>query len=266
MLSGRIENYAAYSQFKTLKEFNNTIEMFLLDHKKDFSKGELVAFKRLTKYCVKYYGVANAKIGTMLKMINSKLNGFGVSRSTFMRMLSKAKDLGILSIKNTIKTKGGKGHNVYIFNPIDTLNVEKLTHCQNVETPTESKEEKPQIKAEAINLLETNNIKTLSKRIETPLHKKLDYTFVNDRVPKEFSKLVSYFFNDSKLIEEYWKMVNIDTFRIRNVLLDDDTILSTAIHSFKQMIGKLKGGKVNNPIAYFKGVLHKQITAAYMMN
>ena len=238
--------------------------MFLLEHKKDFSKGELVAFKRLTKYCAKYYGVANAKIGTMIKTINDKLSGFGISRSTFERMLNKAKKLGILYIKNTKKTKGGKGHNVYIFNTIGVLKSEQLKHCESVEEPTESKEEQDKIEPEAINLLETNKTKTSSKRTETSLNKKLDYTFVSDRVPKEFSKLVSYFFNDSKLIEEYWKMVHIDTFRIRNVLLDDDSILSTAIHSFKQMIGKLKVGKVNNPIAYFKGVLHKQITAAYM--
>ncbi|MFJ7746945.1 hypothetical protein [Peribacillus sp. NPDC097295] len=64
----------------------------------------------------KFVGVAQAKIGTLVKAINEKLNGYGVSRSTFERMLRKAKELGILSIENTAKAKGGKGHNVYIFN------------------------------------------------------------------------------------------------------------------------------------------------------
>ncbi|MBR8646376.1 hypothetical protein KEH51_29325 [[Brevibacterium] frigoritolerans] len=105
MLSGRIENFKEYSQFDSLKSFNTTIEMFLADHKKDFTKGELVAFKRLVRYSAKYFGVANAKIGTLLKTINEKLNGFGISRSTFERMLRKAKDFGILTVKNTVKRK-----------------------------------------------------------------------------------------------------------------------------------------------------------------
>lgn len=264
MLSGRIETYKQYSQFKTLKEFNTTIEMFLLDHKKDFSKGEYVALNRLTKYCAKYYGVANAKIGTILKAIHSKSNGFGISRGTFERMLNKSKKLGILTILHTVKPKGGKGHNVYVFNKLSVSNSTQIEYRKKAETPTATKKNQPKSEGEAINLLQTNKTNTLSKRKETHLYKKLNYTFVSDKVPKEFSKLMGYFFNDSQLIEEYWKMVRIDTFRIRGVLLDDDVILSTAIHSFKQMIGKLKVGKVNNPIAYFKGVLHKQITAAYM--
>ncbi len=48
--------------------------MFLADHKKDFTKGELVAFKRLARCSVKYVGVANAKIGTLLRAINEKIS------------------------------------------------------------------------------------------------------------------------------------------------------------------------------------------------
>ncbi|WP_458353201.1 hypothetical protein [Peribacillus frigoritolerans] len=152
MLSGRIENFKEYSKFSSIKEFNNTIEIFLTDHKKHFTKGELVAFKRLVRFSAKYVGVANAKIGTLVKAINEKVNGFGVSRSTFERMLRKAKDLGIVSIVNTKKSKGGKGHNVYIFNTIDVLKKRKLKYCENQEKPCCSKDESSKFERGTSNL------------------------------------------------------------------------------------------------------------------
>ncbi|WP_199880681.1 hypothetical protein [Bacillus massiliglaciei] len=36
LVAGRIENFKEYSKFSSIKEFNNTIEMFLAEHKKDF--------------------------------------------------------------------------------------------------------------------------------------------------------------------------------------------------------------------------------------
>jgi hypothetical protein len=259
LVSGRIENFKDYSQFDSLKSFNNTIEMFLADHKKDFTKGELVAFKRLVRFSAKYVGVANAKIGTLVKAINEKLNGFGVSRSTFERMLRKAKDLGILSIENTAKSKGGKGHNVYIFNTIDVLKKRKLTYCESNETLTDSKGEQGDFKREANNLSKTSNNKRLNKRIgHVPV---LDHTFVSDYVPKAFTHLVKCFFDNAKTIEEYWRMVKIDTYYVRT-LIDEDTILHTALESFRQMIGKLKKGIVNKPIAYFKRIINKKINQA----
>jgi len=156
LVSGRIENFAKYSQFKSLEEFNKTIAMFLLEHKKDFTKPQLVELKRLIRYSAKYRGVANAKIATLLKAINNFANGFGISRSTFERMLKKAIELGIVTVKPTIRPKGGKGHNVYVFNKIDVLKKRKLTYCKNAETPTESKVEQVKNEGEAIVLLEAS--------------------------------------------------------------------------------------------------------------
>ncbi|MCI2257233.1 hypothetical protein L2D08_23255 [Domibacillus sp. PGB-M46] len=262
MRSGRIENFAEYSQFKSLKDFNNNIEMFLADHKKDFTKGELVAFKRLVRYAAKFTGVANAKIGTLLKAINAKANGYGISRSTFERMLKKAKQLGILTVKNTVKSKGGKGHNVYVFNTIAVLKKEKLTYCKEAEKPCESKREQQKMGKET-NDFETSKKKELKKRIDmlgnVPV---LDHSFVSDYVPKEFTQAVKPFFDDARTIEEYWKMVKIDTYHISRYL-GEETILHTAIHGFKQMIGKLKKGIVRNPIAYFKGVIKQQFDEIY---
>ncbi|MCY8938086.1 hypothetical protein [Peribacillus frigoritolerans] len=259
LVSGKIEKYAEYSQFDSLKSFNNTIEMFLADHKKDFTKGELVAFKRLVRFSAKYVGVANAKIGTLLKAINEKLNGFGISRSTFERMLRKAKDLGILSIQNTVKSKGGKGHNVYVFNTFDALQEKKMTYCDNHETPTGPKDEEANFEGETINLFKTNNIKTLKTRKQVPL----DSTYTASYVPKEFVQAVRPFFDHAHVIEDFWKSVYLDTKNISDIV-EPDTITYTAIDAFKQAVRGYKLGKVKtNLVRYFTGTFKKLMDKAY---
>lgn len=259
LIAGRIENFKDFSKFSSIKEFNTTIEMFLADHKEDFTKGELVAFKRLVRFSAKYAGVANAKIGTLVKVINEKLNGFGVSRSTFERMLRKAKELGILSIENTAKSKGGKGHNVYIFNTIDVLKERKLTYCKNHEKPCESKVEGAFFEGETSILFKTSNIKTLNTRKEVPLNS----TFTASYVPKEFIEAVKPFFGQAATIEDLWKSVYLDTKAISDIV-EQETITYTAINAFKQAIRALKLGKIKtNLVRYFTGTFKKLMDQTY---
>lgn len=259
LIAGRIENFKEFSKFSSIKEFNTTIEMFLAEHKEDFTKGELVAFKRLVRFSAKYAGVANAKIGTLVKVINEKLNGFGISRSTFERMLRKAKELGILSIENTAKSKGGKGHNVYIFNTIDVLKKRKLTYCENHENPCESKSEGVFSEGETSILLETSNTKTLNIRKEVPL----DSTFTASYVPKEFVQAVKPFFDHAAMIEDFWKSVFLDTKAISDIV-QQETITYTAINAFKQAIRSYKQGKVKtNLVRYFTGTFKRLMDRTY---
>jgi hypothetical protein len=46
--SGGIEGFEGYSQFKSVKEFNTHIEMWLAVKKHEFSKGELLGFRAFT--------------------------------------------------------------------------------------------------------------------------------------------------------------------------------------------------------------------------
>jgi hypothetical protein len=232
--------------------------MFLAEHKSDFTKGELIAFKRLTKFCTKYTGVANAKIGTLLKAINKKMNGFGISRSTFERMLRKALNLGILSVENTVKSKGGKGHNVYVFNKIGVLKKEKLTYYDNHVEPCGSRVEESKIKGETSILFKTNN-KKINKRKKAHL----DSTFTASYVPKEFVQIVKPFFDHAAMIEDFWKSVSLDTRAISNIV-DQETITYTAIDAFKQSIRGYKRGKIKtNLVRYFTGTFKKLMDQTY---
>jgi hypothetical protein len=259
LVAGRIENFKDYSKFSSIKEFNNNIEMFLAEHKKDFTKGELIAFKRLVRFSAKYVGVANAKIGTLLKINHAKMNGFGISRSTFERMLRKAKKLGILTVKNTARSKGGKGHNVYIFNKIEGLKEEKMTDCKNQEKPCDSKTKRSKFERETSILLETNKNKKINKRKDVHL----DSTFTASYVPKEFVQTVKPFFDHAAMIEDFWKSVFLDTRAISNIV-DQETITYTAIDAFKQSIRGYKRGKIKtNLVRYFTGTFKKIMDQTY---
>jgi hypothetical protein len=158
--AGNIENFKHLSVFTSLKDFNNNIEMFLAEHKADFTKSELVAFKRLVRFAARVKGVCNAKIQTILKAINDAAGGYGISRSTFERMIRKAKKLGILIVHNTERSGGGKGHNVFVFQrfTVDVSKSEKLTHCENVEKPTETSADESVSMTETVNTSETSNL------------------------------------------------------------------------------------------------------------
>ncbi|MFP7299056.1 hypothetical protein [Neobacillus niacini] len=245
--SGRIEGFEQYSQFTSLKEFNTHVEMWLAVKKVDFSKGELVALKRLVRFSAKIPGVSNAKIGTILKAINEDYQGNGISRSTFKRMTMKAKELGIITIHETERKNGSQSSNLYCFNRFPKSEPPK---AEIMNHPKETN-----------NLLKTNHQKN-NKRNEAPTE--LDYTFVSDKVPQAFVQVVKYFFSDAKTIEEYWHMVQIAAFRFE-CDQDKEDILSLAITSFKQLIRKLKSTtQVTKPIAFFYGILTNKLKEFYL--
>jgi N-acetylglutamate synthase-like GNAT family acetyltransferase len=245
--SGNTEEFKQFSQFSSLQEFNKHTEMWLLEHKHDFTKGELVGLKRLVRFAAKVPGVCNAKIGTILKAIHAQYDDNGISRSTFKRMILKAKEFGIITVFETERKNGSQSSNLYQFNRFPSN-----------EPP---KEEKMNHQYKTSNLLKTNNQK-INKRYEEP--STLDYSYVRCTVPQPFVQLVKYFFNDAKTIEEYWHMVQITAFRFE-CTNDTEDILDISIQAFRQLIGKIKRTNlVKNRFAYFYGILKNKFMTFYM--
>ncbi|MEH7384818.1 hypothetical protein V7147_05285 [Bacillus sp. JJ1521] len=241
--SGAIDQFEGYSNFSNLQDFNSHMEMWMLQYKDDFSKGELVGLKRLVRYSAKVPGVCNAKIGTMLKSIHEEYNGNGVSRSTFKRMIQKAVALGIFSVFETERKNGSQSSNLYVFNRYPEM---ISTH-----------HEPP--KKEILNHHnETSNPFNTKQKIKERKDAPLDSTFTSDRVPVSFVEAVKPFFPEARIIEEYWKMATIAASKNnRDVECVDMIELSTK--AFKQMIIKLKSNIVYNPFAYFYGVLTRKL-------
>ncbi|WP_458413337.1 hypothetical protein ACNQFZ_00090 [Schinkia sp. CFF1] len=246
--SGNIDGFKQYSQFSSLKEFNTHMEMWLLEHKHEFSKAELVGLKRLVRFSAKIPGVCNAKIGTILKAIHEEYNDNGISRSTFKRMILKAKKLGILQVLETERKNGSQSSNLYIFNRFPNTNNEP------------PKQEKLDHHNETSNPIKTNQ--NINKRTYND-QQRLDYTFISEQVPTSFVQWVKIYFNDAKLIEEFWRMVKIAAFK-NSCENDSEQVLSIAIAAFKQLMRKIKFTKaVTKPIAYFYGIVKKKFEEVY---
>ncbi|MFS0862101.1 hypothetical protein [Fredinandcohnia sp. 179-A 10B2 NHS] len=254
-------SFKGYSQFTSLEEFNTQMEMWMASYKSEFSKGEIIGLKRLVRFAAKVPGVCNAKIGTMLKAIHEEHGLNAISRSTFKRMIQKANSIGIFTVYETERKNGSQSSNLYVFNhfPIQNEPPKQLNH------------------PETSNLSKTKKINTITKRRddvvtqadvssepkESQTKKKLDHTYTGDHVPTEFTKLVKCFYDDAKMIEEYWKMTKIAAYR-NNRETDMNCVLEVAIQSFKQMIQKLKKYVVKNPFAYYYGVLNNKFNDVFV--
>lgn len=162
----------------------------------------------------------------------------------------------------TERKNGSQSSNLYVFN-----------RFPNSEPPKERKMNHPN---KTIILPKTKNQEITKRKennpIDQPSHavknlpnthiEDLDPTFTSDRVPGPFVQAVKYFFPEAGTIEEYWKMTTIAAYR-HNYENETDKILEIAIHSFKQMINKLKAKAVRNPISYYFGVLSRKLEELY---
>lgn len=254
MKSGNIANFKELSYFRDLKDFNNHIEQWMIDVKKQFTKSELVALKRLVRYSAKFAGICNAKIGTIVAATHKK-DGAGISRSTFKRMVTKAKDIGLLVVRETVRKNGSKSSNVYSFN----------RYQDSLQPATEPSKFEKLNQPQTGNLLETNkqDIKDLRKdELETLQNEELilDSTFTSEKVPAAFTDFVKCFYNDAKVIEEYWKLVTISA--RKNMVTEG--ITDTALKAFKALIRKVKFSTVTCTYGFYWGILNKKFKSVYL--
>lgn len=254
MKSGNIENFKEQSHFTDLKDFNNQIEQWMIEVKKEFTKSELAALKRLIRFSAKIVGVCHAKIGLVVSATHEK-DGAGISRSTFKRMVGKAKQLGLLAVHETERKNGSQSANLYVFNRFEPPNGQQLNHPKTNGPSKTSDNKNNKREDEPNNTHLQENLSNSNENKEQPL----DASFVTNCIPKEFTNVVKYFYNDAKKIEEFWKLVKISA----NKNKIEGGIVETAIHSFKMLIRKIKMNQVQNTYGYFYGVLNQKFKILY---
>lgn len=243
MKSGNIEQFKHLSKFKDGKDFNNHIEQWMVDFKNRFTKGELIGLKRLIRYSCKYAGISNAKIQTLVSATHN--DGIGISRSTFERMLRKAKLYGILTVHNTF-CGSNQRHNVYVFNSYkSTTQIESETSIneapETIDVPNQ----------------ETSQVKTNNMLIDTYKDN------VIPNVPLEFQELVKCYYEPKQIIE-LWKCVKDSTSYL--TYYNEQEKINLGINAFRQMICNLKlGYKVRKSIySYYWGILEKRLDNEHM--
>ena len=256
MRPGRIEQFSHLSPFASLEEFNEHINRFSKIHRKEFTKGEWLGFERLVRFSAKYHGVANAKI---TKVVAACTEQGGISRSTFERMLRKAKKLNIIAVHHTVRKKGGYAHNVFVFQRFDGAQGEKLTERKRVQKPHQISHQEEKNQEETLHSSKAITSKKINNRIE----EELDYTYTSDHVPVEFRNLVKCFFDSADIIESYYSRARLAAYKTAYES-EPSILLEVATASFKQLIGKMKKGKVRDPYAYYYSICLKKFEEHYL--
>ncbi|UCZ52923.1 hypothetical protein LGQ02_19410 [Bacillus shivajii] len=266
MENGEVTLFAEYSKFEDVASFNEAVHQWLDQYHDYFTKGEKLALTFLTRYSVKVVGVSNVKIATVLKVIHEEYNGNGISRSTFKRMVSKAKKIGMIKTYTLKRTSGGQSSNLYVFQPYPNdgdspSRKNQSGHAQSYVPERRLHSNEPPYQQNLNHLIKTKEYKTnklLNKRKES-----LDHSYTSDDVPHSFQKLVKNFFDCADTIESYWRMVRICAYK-NSYETDQNLMIDNAIKAFKQTVRAMKKKNIRRPIAYFYGVLHKKFEDVYM--
>jgi hypothetical protein len=271
MKQGKIDNFNSYSQFKDINDFNNNIKQWMIDVKAEFTKSELVALKRLVRFSAKVFGVCNAKIGTLVSATHEN-NNVGISRSTFKRMVSKAKDFGLLVVSEMERMNGSQSSNLYVFNRYVSPEVETKPAGSQADVSLNTTIEPPKDEnlnyPKTSNLLATSNNKNINKRLENDnlniiKNKRPGKEYVNANVPKEFVNLVSCFYGDFQTIEEFWKMVKIAERKAGYQIAEFD-LLDVSLESIRETVKALKINKVKkNVFSFFYGTVGRMLKKLY---
>lgn len=158
-------HYDKLSKFQSLKEFNDHFEQAMLDVKDYFTKSEYIALNKLRKFAADVTGVAWCKAQTAVSETH-KDELFGISRSSFDRMLRKAKKFNLIAVINQFRDNKKQKHNVYVFNRYEEIQVEVVeivSDSHTIDVPMAIDEPK------TINLSELPLKKQVKDIIKTPV-------------------------------------------------------------------------------------------------
>ncbi|OZI11822.1 hypothetical protein CEW92_09850 [Bacillaceae bacterium SAS-127] len=239
MRSGPITQFQSYSQFRDLQQFNHHIEAFLFEHKKDFTKSELICFKTLLRFCAKVIGVSNASIAVLLKAAGKKLGP--ISESTFHRMRRKAVKLGILTVYATERKNQSQSSNLWVFNRWINNDTPKTKNEQPEPASHQEKVVEPLAPHETSTLSKTNkSLKTRSLK----------------HVPESFISYAKAIWNDSAMIKECYRVVQLSTKFYFHYTDEDRTKLGR--EALAILFRKLKNGKkMKRVFGYYWGIVNR---------
>lgn len=265
-----IQQYHLFSKFNNVEEFNKHIEMFLAVYKSKFTKSEFIAFRRLTKYCMKVAGVATASVRTLLRAIQNKDWPNGISESTFHRMRRKAIKSGILKVIERKQSKKNNSTNIWVFQkyepekrkvdtPLPERNKDENTEKTSAPKEKENKQQMTPRKANKIIKTSNNSNKRKEARYSTSNpQKKSIIAKTKSKVPEAVHAILSAYFDDAKYIGEFWRMAQYFV-RKQGILLEKDVLVGLAINSFTSVKKYMKDGTAKKPIALYSSIFESNL-------
>ena len=272
-------NYNKYSKFKTIEDFNNDFNKAMYYYKDKFTKSEYIALKKLSKFAFSEkspntIGIAWSKgqivVAATHKERKCENETFGISRSTFDRMLRKAKKLNLIRVINQFHKNRKQKHNLYVFNRFEELTPEKFEIVSENNTIEVSKTiNKPiTLLLELPKLKELNNTYQQAENVGVDKVGDKDVKGVKEPEPKtdyqRVTKKISGLFKDKSM-----------TYRIYGVWLaqskktPNKPPIKLALEALHILIAEIKRRvacemkPLRNPVGFFSGILKNLLDEYY---
>ncbi|KAA0786367.1 helix-turn-helix domain-containing protein [Bacillus sp. BB56-3] len=257
------ESFHNLSSFKDVEELNKTVRSYrdtirMSIKRTDVQSKLITLLEILKRHSCKYVGVSFLCKSSIADMME-------VSYKTVQRLMKKLVDLEMIK-QVAMKRKKDmlQTSNAIIIQPI----VEEVSNKADAKSPTKC----PTIKTKPVSLKQ--NIKDINKRnsnenSNTPEETIEQADFVAHWVPERFVSLVSSFYNESKIIQELWKVVRqcnkIVNHTTGNKAFDNDQELTIGLKAIKELVMKIKfGTKMNKgKFAYFNGIVNNLMDKFY---
>lgn len=256
--------YDKLSQFTSLKDFNDQFEQAMVDVKDQFTKSEYIALNKLRKFAGSdIVGVAWAKLQ---KVVSSTwAETIGVSRSTFERMIRKARKLNLIAVVNQSRKNGSQTHNVYVFRRADEVilpqvETEIVSDSHTIDVPNTMKIDAPitNILIKLPKLKDKDNTYATQPTSVVKVHNDADLKIAsNDETAtpyERFKAYVSNFIKDRNVASKLYGIYRAHTCKL--IAAPD---MDIAFEAFKNTMRKVKAGQVRSITGYFNGTLSNMI-------
>ena len=257
------ESFRNLSPFIELEELNKTIRAYRdnirMSIKRTDVQSKLIALLEILKrHSCKYIGVS-------FLCKNRIAEKMEVSYKTVQRLMNKLVDLEMVKQVAMKRTKDMlQTSNAIIIQPI----VEEVSDKVDTKSPTKC----PTIKTTPVSLKQ--NIKDINKRNSnenntTPEENIKEADFVAHWVPERFVSFVSSFYNESKTIQELWKVVRqcnkVTNFSTGDKAFTKDQEVTIGLKAIKEFVIKIKSGAKMNKgkFAYFNGIVNNLMDKFY---
>ncbi len=243
------ESYTNLSTFKDVESLNETVRTYRDIIKSSVKRADVQVrlidlLEVLKRHSCKYVGVS-------FLCKNSIAEKLEISYKTVQRLMKKLEDLGMIrQVAMKRKSDMLQTANAVIIQPVK----EDVSDKTPVKSPTKC----PTNKTSSISL----KTKSLNKRNGAPFNA----NFVAHWVPERFTSLVSYFYKDAKVIQEFWKVIkqcNKPDGR-GNLAYNSEQELSIGVRAIKEFVMKVKAGvQMNNIFGYFNGIVNNLMDKLY---
>ncbi|MED1405378.1 helix-turn-helix domain-containing protein [Bacillus mycoides] len=247
------ETYRNLATFKTINALNKTVRAYKEKFTDQLNKNQLAVLAHLHNYSAKFFGVSFKT----KKKIAEALN---ISRRTVIRACQHLESIGIIKqLEMKRKSDMKQTSNVIVIQPIIVE--------EQIVTPYPSENEEICHTNKTTTKTLKQNIKDINKRNSNDTSNTTEDNikqadFVAHWVPERFVSLTSSFYDESKTIQEFWKIVKqcnrVINHTTGDTAFNKDHALTIGLKSIKEFVMKVKSGvkMKNGKFAYFNGIVN----------